>query len=57
MLFQVGFDALYFARIDYQDRKKRKDTKSLEIIWRGSKTLGSSADVCICLFHDFHLII
>ncbi|KMZ67564.1 putative Lysosomal alpha-mannosidase, partial [Zostera marina] len=47
---EVGFDALYFARIDYQDRKKRKDTKSLEIIWRGSKTLGSSADIFTGIF-------
>jgi Glycosyl hydrolases family 38 N-terminal domain len=45
----VGFDALYFSRIDYQDRAKRKDTKSLEVIWRGSKSLGSSADVYFCL--------
>ncbi|KAK1259243.1 hypothetical protein QJS04_geneDACA021793 [Acorus gramineus] len=28
---EVGFDALYFARIDYQDRAKRKDDKTLEI--------------------------
>ncbi|RWV96773.1 hypothetical protein GW17_00040492, partial [Ensete ventricosum] len=42
---QLGFDALYFSRIDYQDREKRKDTKSLEVVWRGSRTLGSSVDV------------
>ncbi|KAG0462780.1 hypothetical protein HPP92_021256 [Vanilla planifolia] len=29
---QVGFDALYFARIDYQDREERKDLKNLEIV-------------------------
>ncbi|RVW45250.1 putative alpha-mannosidase [Vitis vinifera] len=28
---EVGFDALYFGRIDYQDRDKRKGEKSLEI--------------------------
>lgn len=42
---QLGFDALYFSRIDYQDREKRKATKSLEVVWRGSRSLGSSADV------------
>ncbi|KAJ3678236.1 hypothetical protein LUZ60_002039 [Juncus effusus] len=47
---ELGFDALYFSRIDYQDREKRKDTKSLEIIWRGSKSLGSSADVFTGIF-------
>ncbi|KAJ6837233.1 putative alpha-mannosidase isoform X1 [Iris pallida] len=47
---EVGFDALYFSRIDYQDREKRKDLKTLEVIWRGSKTLGSSADIFTGIF-------
>ncbi|XP_078167734.1 putative alpha-mannosidase At5g13980 [Carex rostrata] len=47
---EVGFDALYFSRIDYQDLAKRKDTKSLEVIWRASKSLGSSADVFTGIF-------
>ncbi|KAK6920446.1 Glycoside hydrolase family 38, N-terminal domain [Dillenia turbinata] len=42
---EVGFDSLFFGRIDYQDRAKRKDEKSLEVIWQGSKSLGSSAQV------------
>ncbi|KAF9618957.1 hypothetical protein IFM89_002952 [Coptis chinensis] len=40
---EVGFDSLFFGRIDYQDRAKRKDEKSLEFVWQGSKTFGSSA--------------
>ncbi|CAL9037049.1 probable alpha-mannosidase At5g13980 [Musa acuminata AAA Group] len=47
---ELGFDALYFSRIDYQDREKRKDTKSLEVVWRGSKTLGSSVDIFTGIF-------
>ncbi|XP_020253572.1 probable alpha-mannosidase At5g13980 isoform X2 [Asparagus officinalis] len=47
---EVGFDALYFSRIDYQDREKRKDLKSLEVVWRGSKSLGSSADIFTGIF-------
>ncbi|TYH24233.1 hypothetical protein ES288_A03G075300v1 [Gossypium darwinii] len=42
---EVGFDSLFFARIDYQDRAKRKDEKSLEVVWRGSKSLGSSSQI------------
>lgn len=42
---QVGFDSVFFGRIDYQDREKRKKEKSLEVIWRGSKSLGSSSQV------------
>ncbi|KAL5754442.1 hypothetical protein ACOSP7_022662 [Xanthoceras sorbifolium] len=42
---ELGFDSLHFARIDYQDRAKRKGDKSLEVIWRGSKTFGSSSQI------------
>ncbi|CAL5361757.1 unnamed protein product [Camellia sinensis] len=42
---EVGFDSLFFGRIDYQDRAKRKNEKSLEVVWRGSKSLGSSAQI------------
>ncbi|THU46057.1 hypothetical protein C4D60_Mb09t00950 [Musa balbisiana] len=47
---EVGFDALYFFRIDYQDLAKRKDLKSLEVIWRASKSLGLSADIFTGIF-------
>ncbi|GAU38122.1 hypothetical protein TSUD_318090 [Trifolium subterraneum] len=42
---EVGFDSLFFGRIDYQDRAKRKGEKSLEVVWQGSKTFGSSAQI------------
>lgn len=42
---ELGFDSVHFARIDYQDRAKRKEDKSLEVIWRGSKTFGSTSQI------------
>ncbi|THG07644.1 hypothetical protein TEA_024216 [Camellia sinensis var. sinensis] len=42
---ELGFDSVHFARIDYQDRAKRKQDKSLEVVWRGSKTFGSSSQI------------
>jgi alpha-mannosidase len=36
---------MHFARIDYQDRAKRKGDKGLEVIWRGSRTFGSSSQI------------
>jgi alpha-mannosidase len=41
----VGFDALYFARIDYQDYGNRKAHKELEFIWRPSKSRGKASQV------------
>lgn len=42
---ELGFDSLFFGRIDYQDRAKRINEKSLEFVWQGSKSLGSSAQI------------
>eukprot|EP01042_Synura_sphagnicola_P004654 gene4654-5910_t len=39
MSAEVGFDALFFGRIDYQDRAKRMNEKSMEMIWQGSASL------------------
>ncbi|XP_010249229.1 PREDICTED: alpha-mannosidase At3g26720-like [Nelumbo nucifera] len=47
---ELGFDSLFFARIDYQDRAKRKDEKNLEVVWRGSKSLGSSSQIFTGIF-------
>ncbi|KAF0700988.1 Aste57867_8434 [Aphanomyces stellatus] len=38
----VGFDALYFARIDYQDFDKRWKEKNLEFIWKPSASRDES---------------
>ncbi|PIN15813.1 Glycosyl hydrolase, family 38 - alpha-mannosidase [Handroanthus impetiginosus] len=48
---EVGFDALYFGRIDYQDRAKRRDEKKLEVIWQGSKSRGSSSQIFAGAFY------
>jgi hypothetical protein len=44
-MLQPGFDSLFFARIDYQDRAKRLKEKTLEVVWQGSRSLGSSSQV------------
>lgn len=49
---EVGFDSLFFSRIDYQDRAKRKDEKTLEVVWRGSKSLGSSSQIFTGIFPE-----
>lgn len=42
---EVGFDSVFFGRIDYQDRAKRKDEKTLEVVWQGSKSFGPTAQI------------
>lgn len=41
MFAQMGFDGLFFARLDYQDKDERLMTKSGELIWRASANLGT----------------
>ncbi|KAI3784614.1 hypothetical protein L1987_43716 [Smallanthus sonchifolius] len=47
---ELGFDSLFFARMDYQDREKRKNEKTLEVVWQGSKSLGSSSQLFTGIF-------
>jgi len=42
---ETGFDALFFGRIDYQDRTLRQNESRLEFVWNASPSLGSSASV------------
>lgn len=39
-LHSKGFDGLFIGRLDYQDKRYRRFTKSLELVWSGSNTLG-----------------
>jgi hypothetical protein len=42
----MGFDAWFFARIDYQDKNKRLNEKSTEFIWYPSyETLGKDVNI------------
>lgn len=42
---QVGFDALYFGRIDYQDMKIRHATQECEGLWSSSANFGANDTV------------
>ncbi|KAK1388200.1 hypothetical protein POM88_016378 [Heracleum sosnowskyi] len=42
---ETGFESIHFAQVNYQNRAKRKGDKSLEVVWRGSKTFGSSSQI------------
>ena len=42
---KMGFDGFFFARIDYQDMEYREFALTLEMVWRGSKSLGHKSDI------------
>lgn len=37
---QFGFDGVFFARLDNQDRETRKRNKTMDFLWQGSANLG-----------------
>ncbi len=39
----MGFDGLFFGRIDFQDHIQRAQTKRMEMIWKGSSNLGEQS--------------
>ncbi|XP_064633968.1 lysosomal alpha-mannosidase-like [Lineus longissimus] len=47
---QMGYDGIFFARIDEQDRVNRKATKTMEMVWQGSNNLGEAADLFTGVF-------
>lgn len=42
---QMNYDAMFFARQDYQDRENRMEKKTLEHVWQASAELGSNGDL------------
>ena len=52
---EMGFDAFFFARIDYADKDKRLDERSLEWIWRPNpQSLGNQTEIFThTLYHHY----
>ncbi|XP_052262943.1 lysosomal alpha-mannosidase-like [Dreissena polymorpha] len=44
---QFGFDGMFVGRIDYQDKQKREATKTLEMVWKTSDSLGEYSDLFV----------
>ncbi|KAG1658220.1 Lysosomal alpha-mannosidase [Nymphon striatum] len=42
---QMGYDGLFFGRLDYRDKATRQAKKTMEVVWQGSDNLGSSANL------------
>ncbi|XP_059478736.1 lysosomal alpha-mannosidase-like [Neocloeon triangulifer] len=54
IMSQMGFDGLFFARLDEADKINRYKNKELEIVWKASANLGSAASLFTVAFHDYY---
>ncbi|KAL6078171.1 carbohydrate binding [Balamuthia mandrillaris] len=50
----MGFNAFFFARIDYQDHAQRAKTQEMEFIWRGSQSLGHETEMFTHVLYDHY---
>ena len=41
----MGFDGLFFARLDWKDKENRLNKKEMEMIWKASNNQGRSANL------------
>jgi lysosomal alpha-mannosidase len=50
---QLGYDGVFFARIDHDDRDQRIADKTMEVIWQGSANLDN-ANIFTNVFPEFY---
>jgi lysosomal alpha-mannosidase len=51
---QMGYDGMFFGRLDYQDKKTRMESKKMEMIWNASPNLGEAGDLFTgALFNNY----
>ena len=51
----MGFDGLFFGRLDYADKEKRMETNTMEMVWAADETdkTGDSDLFTGALFHAY----
>mmetsp|Transcript_35799 Transcript_35799/g.26118 ORF Transcript_35799/g.26118 Transcript_35799/m.26118 type:complete len:277 (+) Transcript_35799:355-1185(+) len=55
ILAEMGFDAWFYARMDWSEREKRLNTREMQWVWRPSwDSLGSSAEIWTGVFLDMY---
>lgn len=57
MFAQMGFDGMFFGRLDYQDKDERLMTQKPEMIWHGSANLGESNRVAFRKIISFYSLL
>jgi lysosomal alpha-mannosidase len=51
---QLGFDGMFFARLDYRDKNRRLDDKTMDLLWRGSANLGNNTDIFTSVLYQHY---
>ncbi|KAJ8919704.1 hypothetical protein NQ315_006232 [Exocentrus adspersus] len=54
LMAQMGMDGLFFARLDYRDRRKRNSDKTADLIWSASENLGNSSSIFTSVLYNHY---
>ena len=53
LLAEMGFEAFFFARLDYEDKERRMKDKEMQWIWKPfSASIGDDAEIFTHAMHD-----
>ena len=52
---RMGYDGLFFGRLDYADKERRMRDREMEMVWRGDSgdTSGEADLLTGALFHAY----
>ena len=51
---QMGYDGFFIGRIDREDMTGRMSDKTLEMLWRGSRSLGEESEIFTGVIYTNH---
>ncbi|KAK7602000.1 hypothetical protein V9T40_009441 [Parthenolecanium corni] len=51
---EMGFDGLFVGRIDHDDHKTRKSSKTMEMIWKPDPSLGEAGELFTSVLYDLY---
>ncbi|XP_075234905.1 lysosomal alpha-mannosidase-like [Lycorma delicatula] len=52
---QMGYDGLFFGRLDYEDYHRRKYMKTMEMIWRPDPSIGPDGDLFTGVLYNLYM--
>ena len=52
---QLSFDGFFFGRIDYADKKLRREQQRMELVWRGSRNLRQDSDIFTGVLYNLYM--
>ena len=50
----MGFDGLFFGRLDWRDKEQRENSKTMEMVWEASQDMGTASDLFTGVLYNYY---